>query len=141
MEAEGADPADGLVAGKANKVNLTWLEIEPAPTRWFSLSSRRSSFAGSYVGGSRTKSGYTKSSTKSKVKKAALIGATAYGGYKLGKLSGRFSSFRHRGGFGWADYDQWIQADGLLCRNSNDCKWIDSNLYCQVWRGRVFSSP
>ena len=36
----------------------------------------------------------TKSKTKSRLKKAAVIGATAYAGYKLGKLKGKFGKFK-----------------------------------------------
>lgn len=67
------------------------------------------------------------------MKKAAVIGVTAYGSYKIGKLAGRFSGYGHHGGFGYGfnDWNRWRAQDGFLCRDSNDCQWIDRNLYCQ----------
>ena len=131
-------------------------------------------FSGSYGSSSYGSSGggyKKKSKTKSRLKKAAVIGATAYGAYQLGKLSGRFrygcsrgpspsisydlkrqfvqiiklriqplkmtiefrlpSSYSHGGGYGWNDYNRWREIDGFLCRDSNDCSWIDRQLYCQ----------
>ena len=38
-----------------------------------------------------------------------MLGATAYGAYQLGKLSGRFSSYGGYGGgsrYGWNDYNR-----------------------------------
>ena len=29
------------------------------------------------------------------------------------------------------DWNDWREADGFLCRSSNDCKWIDNNLNCE----------
>jgi len=103
-----------------------------------SSSSRGSSSSSSYGRGSSSSSGSggykKKSSTKSKLKKAAVLGATAYGAYQLGKLSGRFSSYGGYGGgsrYGWNDYNRWREVDGFMCRDSNDCNWIDRQLYCQ----------
>ena len=60
----------------------------------------------------------------------------AYGGYQLGKLSSRFSGYG--GGYGYGghqygfnDWNRWREIDGFMCRDSNDCNWIDRNLYCQ----------
>ena len=58
-----------------------------------------------------------------------MLGATAYGAYKLGKLSTKFSSYR--GGGSWNDYNSWREKDGFLCRNPNDCDWIDPQFKCQ----------
>ena len=51
-----------------------------------------------------------------------MLGATAYGAYQLGKLSGRFSSFGGYGGgiygrYGWNDYNRWREIDGFMCRD------------------------
>ena len=32
------------------------------------------------------------------------------------------------------DWNSWRQADGFLCRNDNDCIWLDNNLECQPVR-------
>ena len=64
------------------------------------------------------------------------LGAVAYGGYQLGKLSSRFSGYG--GGYGYGDqrygfndWNRWREIDGFMCRDSNDCNWIDRDLYCQ----------
>ena len=56
-------------------------------------SSRGTSSYGSSSSRVKTK---TKSKTKSNLKKAAVIGATAYAGYKLGKLKGKFGKLKAR---------------------------------------------
>ena len=77
-----------------------------------------------------------KSKTKSYLKKAAVIGVTAYGAYQLGKLSNRFSGYGggygyggHR--YGYREWNNWREIDGFMCRNDKDCNWIDQRLYCQ----------
>ena len=76
-----------------------------------------------------------KSKTKSNLKKAAVIGATAYGAYQLGKLSNSFGGYHggYHGGnrWGYRDWNNWREVDGFMCRNTNDCNWIDQRLYCQ----------
>ena len=79
---------------------------------------------------------------KSRLKKAALVGGGVYAGYKLGKLSSKFSNFG-KGGFGgggfgagglgysFQDYNKWREADGFMCRSDKDCQWIDRNLECE----------
>ena len=32
------------------------------------------------------------------------------------------------------DWNSWRQADGFLCRNDNDCNWLNNNLECQPVR-------
>lgn len=72
---------------------------------------------------------------KSTLKKAAVIGAVAYGSYQIGKLSSRFGGgyggYGGSGNFGFNDWNSWREADGMLCRSSEDCSWIDPRLYCQ----------
>ena len=58
-----------------------------------------------------------------------MIGAVAYGSYQIGKLSGKFSGYH--GGYNWNQYNSWRSTDGFLCRNNNDCNWIDREFYCQ----------
>ena len=76
-----------------------------------------------------------KNKLKKNLAKAAVIGATAYGAYQIGKLSGRFSSgYGGFGGgrhYGYNDYNRWREIDGFLCRRNEDCNWIDQRLYCQ----------
>lgn len=65
------------------------------------------------------------------LKKAAVIGAVAYGGYQIGKLTGKFGSWGSRGSWGFNDWNKWREIDGFMCRDDNDCKWIDQKLDCQ----------
>jgi len=71
------------------------------------------------------------------LKKAAVIGAGAYIGYKLTKAAAQFSSFAwgyNSRDWSFNDWNSWRQADGFLCRNDNDCNWLDNNLECQPVR-------
>jgi hypothetical protein len=108
-------------------------------TSWFGGGKKQSNSGSSWFGGSKKtqNTGYggkKKSKTKSNLKKAAVIGATAYGAYQLGKLSGRFSSpgygYGNRG-YGYQQWNSWREVDGFLCRKTEDCNWIDPRLYCQ----------
>eukprot|EP00090_Calanus_glacialis_P028914 TRINITY_DN46358_c0_g1_i1.p1 TRINITY_DN46358_c0_g1~~TRINITY_DN46358_c0_g1_i1.p1 ORF type:complete len:202 (-),score=57.48 TRINITY_DN46358_c0_g1_i1:95-700(-) len=89
---------------------------------------------GSRTSSSRSRSTYTggkkKSSIKSKLKKAAVIGAVAYGAYQIGKATTRFAHWSHQG-WGFNDWNRWREQDGHLCRNNNDCNWLDRNLQCE----------
>ena len=62
-----------------------------------------------------------------------LTGAVAYGGYQVGKLTGRFGSYGYGRGGGWGfnDWNRWREIDGFMCRDDNDCNWIDQRLFCQ----------
>ena len=52
--------------------------------------------------------------------------------YKVSLLSRRF--IRHSLVLGlrykFYDWNDWSETDGMLCRTSNDCKWIDADFYC-----------
>ena len=98
-------------------------------------SSKGSSSKSSKYGG-RGGSGFwsSKSEKHSTIKKAVAIGAVAYGSYKVGKLSKKFSNFgwgnTYQPTYGFTAWNTWRQADGFLCRNDNDCTWLDEKLYC-----------
>jgi len=91
-----------------------------------------------WLGGSKI----TKSASKVKaknfktVKKVALVAAGAYVGYKLAKLGGKFGSWSHGGSWGFNDWDDWREADGMLCRTSDDCRWVDRSMRCEDWEIR-----
>jgi len=91
-----------------------------------------------WLGGSKI----TKSASKVKaknfktVKKVALVAAGAYVGYKLAKLTSKFGGYRHGGNWGFNDWDDWREADGMLCRTSNDCQWVDRSMQCEDWEIR-----
>ena len=109
---------------------------------WFGSSKKKqqnnygnSNYGNSNYGNSNYGSGtYKKKSSGMKtLKKAAVIGAVAYGGYQLGKLSGHYNSWGwgRQHGYGFNDWNRWREVDGFLCRNTQDCNWIDQRLYCQ----------
>jgi len=76
---------------------------------------------------------YKKKGSKMKtLKKAAVIGAVAYGGYQLGKLSTGYGHWNHHPrGYGFNDWNRDREIDGFMCRSTNDCNWLDPRLYCQ----------
>lgn len=114
-------------------------------------------FGGSNTGGSSFSSGSSlpkpkkESKVKKRLKQAALIGAGAYVGYKLGKLKEKFSHRKWGGGhsshsthivvgsssvhraprYDFDDWNDWREADGFLCRSNDDCQWLDQNLNCE----------
>lgn len=128
-------------------ISIDESEASPAPRRKSSGGRRKSSSGSSGGwGGSNTKtnsnSGYggnggykKKNKMKSNLKKAAVIGATAYGAYQIGKLSGRFGNYGGYGmggrRYGYNEYNRWREIDGFLCRRNEDCNWVDARLYCQ----------
>ena len=70
------------------------------------------------------------------VKKVALVAAGAYAGYQLAKLGTKFGSWSHGGSWGFDDWDDWREADGMLCRTSDDCRWVDQSMRCEDWEIR-----
>ena len=93
---------------------------------------RGSSFGGSSFGGKG-------SSLKRTFVKGAVIGAGAYVGYKAVKLAGKFAanSIGLGGGFDFDNWNNWREADGMLCRTSRDCSWISPDMYCQDYEVRL----
>ena len=84
--------------------------------------------------GSRSRSyGKTGGTKFSTIKKVAAVGAVAYGAYKIGELSTKFSSFNwgntYHPKYSFDSWNRWRQDDGLLCRNDYDC-WISSDMVC-----------
>ena len=102
---------------------------------WFSIAFLGGSGRGS--GGFSSRGSSFGSSSGKRVfptlKKVAVVGAVAYGGYKLGQLSTRFDGFGNNfnPGYNFNQWKTWRAADGFLCRNDNDCNWLDRNLECE----------
>jgi hypothetical protein len=66
------------------------------------------------------------------LKKAAVIGAGAYIGYKVTKATGK--ALKKAFGGREIEYDSWNtwrQRYGFLCKIDNHCNWLDRNLECQ----------
>ena len=78
-----------------------------------------------FLGSTKRKSGL-----KSKLKKAAVVGVGVYGAYKVNKLKKKFGKKRRKS-YEFDDWNDWREADGFLCRNDNDCQWIDERLSCE----------
>ena len=71
------------------------------------------------------------------MKKAAAFGASAYLSYKASKkLKKAFKPKKYRSKYGrkidvdFDDWENWMEEDGMLCRDDNDCNWLDRNLGC-----------
>ena len=43
----------------------------------------------------------------------------------------RFGGYHHGGHWGFNDYNRWRQQDGMLCRSTLDCTWMDHNMQCE----------
>ena len=67
----------------------------------------------------------------STLSKAAKIGGAAFVGYQIGKVTGRFGHWSHGGYWRFGDWNRWRMEDGLLCRNNDDCTWLDPDLRCE----------
>merc|ERR1711971_357954 len=103
-------------------------------------STRRGSSSSSSRGSSFGSTSYKKSKKQkaiSTLKKAAVVGAVAYGAYQIGKMTSRFGSYgwgNNYPGYNFNTWNTWRKADGFLCRNDNDCTWLDNDLECQKVR-------
>ena len=62
-------------------------------------------YGGSNYGGNNY-GGKKKGGMGKTLKKAAVIGAVAYGSYQLGKMSGNFGRYHHGGQWGYNDYNR-----------------------------------
>ena len=64
------------------------------------------------------------------VKKVALVAAGAYAGYQLTKLGTKFGSWSHGGSWGFDDWDDWREADGMLCRTRQGLlyRWTEHSI-------------
>lgn len=87
----------------------------------------------------------------STLKKAAVLGAVAYGSYQIGKMSSGYGGWNnHPRGYGFNQWNRDREIDGFMCRSTNDCNWLDRQLYCQdyeldfspsrAWFGGDFAS-
>ena len=52
-------------------------------------------------------------------------------GQLLPTVCPRFGGYRHGGHWGFNDYNRWREQDGMLCRSSLDCTWMDQNMQCE----------
>ena len=77
-------------------------------------------------------------------KKESVIGKSSYEPNQLKRLKSRlirtrFDYYENRYSnqkrrpydFQFDSWNNWRKNDGFMCRDTNDCNWIDKNLYCQ----------
>eukprot|EP00092_Neocalanus_flemingeri_P008268 GFUD01008914.1.p1 GENE.GFUD01008914.1~~GFUD01008914.1.p1 ORF type:complete len:202 (+),score=38.85 GFUD01008914.1:64-669(+) len=103
--------------------------------------------------GSRSSYGGRTNSIKSTstLKKAAVIGAGVYAGYKLNKAKNKFKTKKPKFSIDldiedddddqlFSRWDSWRAADGFMCRNNNDCNWLDVDLRCEDYEVSVLNT-
>ena len=77
------------------------------------------------------------------------VGTTWYRRIKLSWFKGGKFSSKHGSSeedwddddYDWDTYNTWRERDGFLCRDNNDCNWIDSRFYCQDYKTTLTYSP
>jgi len=81
----------------------------------------------------RSSSSSSRRSLTGKLAKGAAIGAGAYIAYKGVKAVGKFAKYAALSSTSWRlnDWDSWRQQDGMMCRTTADCSWLDPGLMCQ----------
>ena len=68
-------------------------------------------------------------------KKESVIGISSYEPNQLKKLETRYKYHsRLKMKFQFHSWNNWRKDDGFMCRDTNDCNWIDKNLYCQSYK-------
>jgi len=106
---------------------------------------------GGYGNNNNNYGGKKKSKKMSTLKKAAVLGAVAYGSYQIGKMSSGYGGWNnHPRGYGFNQWNRDREIDGFMCRSTDDCSWLDRQLYCQdyeldfspsrAWFGGDFAS-
>jgi len=67
------------------------------------------------------------------LKKAAIVGVGVWAAYKVTKATAKFAAWSLGGvrpSWGFNSWNQWRTKEGMLCRNDNDCRWLDQNFQC-----------
>ena len=65
---------------------------------------------------------------------------------QITKATAKFLKWNHTGDWGFEDWNTWRMKDGMLCRTTNDCSWLDKDLFCQrivraeAWFGGNYSN-
>ena len=61
--------------------------------------------------------------------KVSAITNTVFVGHQLRKAKTRFANWSHAG-WRFNDWNRWRMEDGFLCRDDQDCMWLDNGLRC-----------
>ena len=86
----------------------------------------RGSRGSSSGGGSSIKGG--RKPKGSKLKKALVTGVGVFTAVQLAKLSLKFP--KKNLGYKFDDWNEWREEEGFLCRNNQDCSWVDTRMDC-----------
>jgi len=60
----------------------------------------------------------------------AIVGWKAYNTTQVTKATAKFLNWNHDGSWQFDDWNSWRERDGMLCRTSSDCTWLDKDLRC-----------
>jgi len=60
----------------------------------------------------------------------AIVGWKAYNTTQVTKATAKFLNWNHDGSWQFDDWNSWRERDGMLCRTSSDCIWLDEDLRC-----------
>lgn len=72
------------------------------------------------------------------LEKPKVNGIRIHKSEQITELKSRFFDFSWipgNPGYEFEDWNQWRKKDGLLCRNDGDCKWLGSDVECQIVAG------
>ena len=65
--------------------------------------------------------------TKSEI----VIGSSNYTNYQMELLKVKFDQQKKSSAsYTFEEWNNWRKSDGFMCRTSDDCNWIHSELYC-----------
>ena len=65
--------------------------------------------------------------TKSEI----VIGSSNYTNYQMELLKVKFDQQKKSStSYTFEEWNNWRKSDGFMCRTSDDCNWIHSELYC-----------
>ena len=95
---------------------------------WSSSSGSRTSSSGSRSSSSGSWSSF-RGSRWPHLGRGGVVGRGVYYPTKKQKLRRKYRKDTSINDFD--DWNEMREKDGMLCRNDNDCKWIDSSLYCK----------
>ena len=95
---------------------------------WSSSSGSKTSSSGSRSSSSGSWSSF-RSSRWPHLRRGDVVGRGVYYPTKKQKLRRKYR--KHTSSNDFDDWNEMREKDGMLCRNNDDCKWIDSSLYCK----------
>jgi len=107
-----------------NKPNQSWFGGDSASIVGQCMCSYMSDSWYYYVGWNEVELECQKTST-------VYVQSEAYDTSQMTKATAKFLQWSHNGSWQFDDWNSWRKEDGMLCRTSSDCSWLDDNLYCR----------